>query len=362
MKKQSIAVALSGGVDSLCALLLLRAQGHDVAAVHGIFLEEALEGAAPLREICACLDIPFHCANLGQLFDARVIAPFARAWAAGETPNPCVICNRAIKFGALFDFAMSLGADKFATGHYAGIAQGPAGPLIERARCGKKDQSYFLGLVPRERLGRLLFPLSELDKDFCRAYVRRHGIEPPATKESQDICFIGAGSCQSFLDDYWRSHGQQAGKPGVMLIAGKTVGRHGGLWNYTVGQRKGLGIAHVEPLYVTGKDYSANALILGPRAELGMSRIVAGKVNFFSGPELWPERVFAKFRHGGEPVPAKAVYDGEFMIINLESPQFPTARGQLAAIYDVLGRMLAAGIVRTTENRADSGFTARNGR
>lgn len=340
---------MSGGVDSLCALLLLRAQGHDVLAVHGIFMKGADSATSGLEEICARLAIPFHCVNLVHLFDSSVVAPFARAWASGETPNPCVYCNRSIKFGALFDFAISLGADKFATGHYAGLAQEPAGPLIERGASKKKDQSYFLGLVPRERLGRLLFPLGGLEKNFCREYVRGQGFAPPAAAESQDICFMGGKSCQSFLAEYWRARGQAAGKPGAMLLAGKCIGRHAGLWNYTIGQRKGLGIAHDQPLYVTGKDYMENALILGPRKELGMRRIIAGDVNFFCCSDFWPERVFAKFRHGGEPVAAKALYDGKSMIIDLDCPQFPTARGQLAAIYDALGRLLAAGIVRETE-------------
>lgn len=347
MKKQNIAVAISGGVDSLCALLLLKAQGHDVAAVHGIFAEGADSGAA-LQEICARLAIPFYSANFASLFNSRVIAPFANAWVVGETPNPCVACNRAIKFGALFDFAMSLGADKFATGHYAALAQGPCGPLIARGASRKKDQSYFLGLVPQERLERLVFPLAGLEKDFCREYVRRQGFAAPAGKESQDICFIGAGSCQAFLADYWRKTGQDPGRPGAMLLDGKSVGRHAGLWHYTIGQRKGLGIAYSEPLYVIGKDYSTNALLLGKREEPGMSWITASEVNLFCDQEFWPERVFAKFRHGGEPVPAMALYDGQLLTINLESRQFPTARGQLAAIYDELGRLLAAGIVRET--------------
>lgn len=353
-------MAVSGGVDSLCALLLLHEQGHDLIAVHGIFQDpqklpapvalRAEQKIAGLREICSRLSIPFYSADFSKLFAARVILPFAKAWASGATPNPCAICNRDMKFGALFDFALALGADKFATGHYARLAQSPydGAPGLKRGASRKKDQSYFLGLVPGGILSRLVFPLAAQEKDFCREFARIRGFNPPEEVESQDICFVNGQSCQDYLSGYWRENALVPGAPGPMILDGKTIGRHKGLWNYTIGQRKGLGIAHSEPLYVIRKDFSENRLVLGERADLGMRKIVAGAVNLFVPANLWPEKILAKFRHGGEPVPARAIYDGKLMVINLDERHFPTARGQLAAIYDFSEHLLAAGVVRET--------------
>lgn len=353
-------MAVSGGVDSLCALLLLHEQGHELVAVHGIFQEaqklpapaalRAEQKIAGLRAICGRLAIPLYSADLASLFAARVISPFAKAWASGFTPNPCAICNRDMKFGALFNFAMVLGADKFATGHYASLAQNPhAGAVVlKRGASRKKDQSYFLGLVPRGILSRLAFPLAAHEKDFCMEFVRSRGFNPPDDTESQDICFMNGQSCQDFLACYWRENALLPGAPGPMILDGKTIGRHKGLWNYTIGQRKGLGIAHSEPLYVIRKDFYENRLVLGERADLGMQKIAAGAVNLFVPAKLWPEKILAKFRHGGEPVPARASYDGKRMVISLDERHFPTARGQVAAIYDFSEHLLAAGIVRET--------------
>lgn len=373
MKRARVAVAVSGGVDSLCALLLLRRAGYELLALHGLFLPEQcapLPGGAAdplpgLQAACRTLDIPLHTVDLRLAFQREVIDPFARAYAEGRTPNPCALCNRAVKFGALLDAALALGADRLATGHYArllpprqGDAHAP--PLLAAARDSAKDQSYFLSLVPAARLQRALFPLAAQSKARSMALVAEAGLSVPLPRESHDICFVPGGEAayQPFLMEQWRARGLEAPGAGPVLLAKKTdgeaggpheIGRHQGLWRYTEGQRRGLGIAHREPLYVLRKDRAANTLIVGPRALLGMTACVAGAVNILVPPENWPERVLARLRHRQRAVPARARLEGGRLRIVLDEPQFPGAPGQVAALYDADGIVLAGGIVERLE-------------
>ncbi|WP_165071562.1 tRNA methyl transferase PRC-barrel domain-containing protein [Desulfovibrio sp. ZJ200] len=375
-----IAVAVSGGVDSLCALALLRAAGHDVLALHGLFLPGRSAPAGQrdplpgLEAACAILNIPLHIIDLRATFHSQVIAPFARAYAAGRTPNPCALCNRAVKFGALLDAAIALGAEKLATGHYARL--GPALPgsrapvSLAAARDAAKDQSYFLSLAPADRLQHALFPLAGRTKAQSAALVAQAGLEVPLPGESQDICFVpgqkpgrkqasgvlsgsapASGEYADFLAAQWRARGITPPGSGPILLADgagglREIARHRGLWRYTEGQRKGLGIAHSEPLYVLGKDKRHNALVVGPRALLGMTACVAEELNVLVEPELWPGRVLARLRYRQRPVPACARLRGGRLHIVLDSPCFPSAPGQVAAVYDADGRVLAGGIVQ----------------
>ena len=189
----TIAIALSGGVDSLMSLMLLRESGADVMAVHALFLPEPqaflIEG---LRETCADLEVPFALVDLRAEFEELVVAPFVRAYQEGLTPNPCAACNPAIKFGLLMDRVRALGAGRLATGHYACLEERPWGPALFRGLDPAKDQSYFLSRVPRERFARVVFPLAGWTKDRVRQAMAGHGITPPAGRESQEVCFIPA--------------------------------------------------------------------------------------------------------------------------------------------------------------------------
>lgn len=423
----SLAVAVSGGVDSLCALLHLREQGHDLLALHGLFLpENALSApdqtpapqphgsqappaqmpdqpapahlepapghlsaprtavhpasAAPrllsaaealdlplppaslqalhgLRRACARLDIPLHVADLRARFDQEVVTPFVQAYTRGRTPNPCALCNRRIKFGALLDAALALGAEKIATGHYARLQDGPCGPQLAAAADLAKDQSYFLSLVPPQRLRRALFPLARQDKAQSIAQVRAAGLEVPVPAESQEICFIPAGedAYRAFLERRWQAEGLTVPEGGPVLLEendadGRTVlrplARHHGLWRYTEGQRRGLGIAHSEPLYVLRKQEADNSLVVGGKARLGMRGCLTGPATCHCPPERWPREVLARLRHRQRPAPARVELTDEGLRISMESPQFPSAPGQVAALYDTQGRVLAGALVR----------------
>ncbi len=406
----TVAVAVSGGVDSLCALVMLRQAGHRVLALHGLFLPEADLAPPPgLEEACAVLGVPLHIADLRPVFQREVLAPFAAAYAAGRTPNPCALCNRAIKFGALLDAAQKLGAQKLATGHYARLVSAPEEnvpesrvmgctgrehtshddtalkatcqentahddtlhlPLLAAAHDATKDQSYFLSLVPRARLAHACFPLADQDKTRTREIVAQAGLTVPLPSESQDICFapaVGASADQAssggsvseayrpFLERHWQAASIMPPGPGPVVLRSadgthREIARHKGLWRYTEGQRKGLGIAHSEPLYVLAKDGFANTLVVGPRALLGVARCTTGIANVALPTQYWPREVLVRLRHRHRPAPASVRLDVEGRLeIAFAEPQFPSAPGQVAAVYDAAGRVLAAGIVEFME-------------
>ena len=381
----TVAVAVSGGVDSLCALVMLQQAGHTVLALHGLFLPKAELAPPPgLEDACAALGVPLHVADLRPAFQREVLAPFAAAYAAGRTPNPCALCNRAIKFGALLDAAQKLGARKLATGHYARLVSAPEEegatekalgrmprlPLLAAAHDAAKDQSYFLSLVPRARLAQACFPLADQDKTRTREIVAQAGLTVPLPGESQDICFapaVGASADMAsggisvseayrpFLERHWQAASIVPPGPGPVVLRNadgtqREIARHKGLWRYTEGQRKGLGIAHSEPLYVLAKDGLANTLVVGPRALLGVTRCTTGIANVALPTRYWPHEVLVRLRHRHRPAPANVRLDVEGRLeIAFAEPQFPSAPGQVAAVYDAAGRVLAAGIVEFME-------------
>lgn len=376
-----IAVAVSGGVDSLCALLLLRRAGHELLALHALLTESSDAPPEGLDAACRQLGVPLEVVDLRARFAREVVTPFAAAYAAGRTPNPCARCNRAIKFGALLDAALARGAEALATGHYARLAprtrRGAAGPLLAMAAHAPKDQSYFLSLVPRERLARALFPLAAMDKAACGALVAQAGLAVPLPKESHDICFApgGVDAYRNFLERRWQELGMAPPAPGPVLLCEtapaeghesrqqrndaetsqksdtahsprlRRIATHAGLWRYTEGQRRGLGLPHAEALHVLRKDVAANALVVGPRSLLGMRGCLAREVTVAVPPRFWPERPAARCRYGGGLSPADARLDGETLHIRFAEACFPSAPGQVVTLYDEDGVVLAAGIV-----------------
>ncbi len=358
-----VAVAVSGGADSLYALISLQEAGHEVMAIHGLFLADTHtqtaslpEGIDALKQLCHERHIPLHICDFRQEFDAKVIMPFVQAYATGTTPNPCALCNKQVKFGLLMDKALELGAALFATGHYASLdpqAHEGLSPLGKGQDAGK-DQSYFLSLVPRERFKKVLFPLANTQKADNKAYLQSKNIAIPIAKESQEICFVPADAYRQFLLHMSKERKLSLGKSGPIyvreqgqeiLLPHKFGSKHAGLWNYTEGQRRGLGVAWKEPLYVCAKDSARNALILGNKEEATLLGCEATQVNYLLAPKLWPEHVYVRVRYRQQEALATVQATSKSLHITFAEVQSPTAPGQIAAVYDHEGRILAGGII-----------------
>ncbi len=340
-----IFAALSGGVDSAVAALLLQREGHEVVGIHlrtGVAASPAAPGARPrccgsdeaedARRVCALLGIPFYVQNTAREFEG-LIADFADAYAAGETPNPCVACNREIKFGALLGRARALGADAVATGHYARTVERAGRAALARAADREKDQSYVLyGLGPRE-LALARFPLGALRKREVRALAREAGLPVADKAESQEICFVPSGDYRDLV----RARRPEAFAGGEIVDeSGARLGSHEGVGAFTVGQRKGLGIAAAEPLFVLRIDHATRQVTVGPRASLGCTGALLADVRWTGAarPER-PLEVDAVLRYRARPIPAVVESTGEETArIRFHAPAWPVTPGQAAVFYE----------------------------
>jgi tRNA-specific 2-thiouridylase len=277
---ERVAVAMSGGVDSAVAALLERERGADVVGVTvKLWADPETDGAKACcspeavlgaRGIAHSLGIPHFTLDLEEEFRRRVVGRFIDGYAAGSTPNPCVLCNGEVRIAAMVDLAERLGASRLVTGHYARIVEDADGPLLASAADEAKDQSYMLAALPPALLGRLSFPLTELSKPEVRAIAARHELAVAKKPESQDLCFLAGQGKRKFL----RRHGGLTDDDGAVLDrTGRAVGRHRGHHNFTVGQRRGIGVSAPEPLYVVATDAVANTVTVGTRAELETRRV-----------------------------------------------------------------------------------------
>jgi tRNA-uridine 2-sulfurtransferase len=344
-----IVVAVSGGTDSLFALLLLRKQGLEPVAVHADFLKKGREASAEIERLLAELDIPFHWIDLSDPFQRLVIDPFIAGYVQGLTPNPCAHCNRLIKFGLLHDWAMKNGFSAMATGHYARVLEHGSGPALCRGIDTTKDQSYFLSLVPREKLLTVRLPLGEWRKQEVQETLSRWGVTPPLPRESQEICFIPGNDYRQFL----LAHGPELPVSGqVEDLRGAILGRHLGLWRHTLGQRRGLGIASSQPLYVLDKDFERNVLVVGTREELMTSTCTAHSTNFLQDPSAWPDRLLVQTVYRQKAKPAQVQVSGQSMRINFEEPRPRACPGQVAAVFSMEGQVLAGGIISSEGSAA----------
>jgi len=332
-------------MDSLLSLVLLKEQGHDVMAVHGHFLPPSPDWervAVGLAKACEILGVPFHALDLHEEFDKRVVSLFVGDYKTGLTPNPCAVCNPRMKFGVLFEAARKLGADQIATGHYVRLEEREGmGKMLVRGADASKDQSYFLSLVPIETLRLAHFPLAETYKKDVLTILSDHGLEPPIASESQEICFVPDDDYQKFLT----SRETMSGGGQAVLSDGTVVGRHKGFWRHTQGQRRGLGIAWKEALYVLDKDVAQNRLVVGSKSELESSGCVAGQVNLMVGMERWPEVVFLQTRYRQQAKPSRVeMVDGRLIFNFIESHARPTP-GQVAVAYTEDGVVLGGGVI-----------------
>lgn len=363
-----VAVGMSGGTDSTAVTAMLVAAGIPVLGVTAAMTTEfsrccSDEDTSRACHICKQLGIEHHVIDVRSAFQTSVIDGFMDEYTAGRTPSPCVSCNRHVKFGALLDAAHELGATHLATGHYAQLsrerqADGVPRRVLRRGVDAAKDQSYFLARLDQRQLTAAVLPLGTLQKPDIVAYVESLGLGPRPSRESQELCFVTSGTHGEYID--LRSF--KAGGPGdIVTVEGRVVGRHIGIHHYTVGQRKGLGIALGEPIYVVAIDHSQNRLIVGNRAACAAPVALVGHVRWQGGepPELRTPAglrcgVQIRYNHGAgqatvRPLdPAGAGDDPTALRVCFDEPEFAVAPGQLAVCY-ADDRVLGAGWINGSE-------------
>ncbi len=353
-----VVVAMSGGVDSSTTAALLVAEGFEVV---GITLQLYDHGEATGRKGACCagqdihdarrvadrLGIPHYVLDYQARFRDEVIDPFADAYLRGETPIPCIRCNQTVKFRDLLAAARDLGADALATGHYVRRIEGADGPELHRPADRGRDQSYFLFATTRVQLEFLRFPLGDLAKDEVRRLATRHDLPAAAKPDSQDICFVPHGSHARVIE---RLRPGAAAPGEIVDLDGRVLGLHGGIIRYTVGQRRGLGLAAREPLYVVRLEPESRRVVVGPERALLVDRLALGEVNWL-GPGAMPEggrEVTVKLRstHPGARARVRPAGEGRAEVA-LDRPEPGIARGQACVFYDG-SRVLGGGWIAAT--------------
>lgn len=353
--KERIAVAMSGGVDSSVAAALLAEQGHQVFGLMMRLWQPGLqklnrccspEDMALARRIAGILNIPFYVIDVQEIFQRAVVDFFANGYLKGITPNPCMECNRTIRWEFLLTHALNMGATYLATGHYAQVETRNGERVLLRALDRRKDQSYVLSVLSQKQLKHAVFPLGKMTKVEVREFASDLGLPVSDRPESQDLCFVAGENYRTFLEDY----SGIISEPGPILDSqGKPLGSHTGLSGYTIGQRKGIGISAQTPLYVLEKDPSRNALIVGPESELGSQRFEASRINWISEnkPEA-PFRSEIQVRYGAPLADAEIYPDQENdrVEVIMDQPIRDVTPGQAVVMYQG-DRCLGSGIIES---------------
>jgi tRNA-specific 2-thiouridylase len=346
-----VVVAMSGGVDSSVTAALCAEQGHDAVGISMRLYstpQDDYSGSCcspddlfDARQVAASVDMPFYVANYQEVFRERVIDYFVDEYRRGRTPNPCVACNNHLKFDILLDRTLALGSRYLATGHYARIDHSGERPKLKRGVDPEKDQSYFLFGIPREALDRILFPLGSLQKDEVRQHAHRLGLATADKPESHEICFVGGGDYKDYVEERLSDEERNPGK--IVHQSGEVLGEHDGIHQFTIGQRRGLGLSYHERLYVQSIRPEDGTVVVGPKDGLAARGLVAERCNWlaFDRPR-GPIECEVQIRYRTDPVPALVTTgeDAETAFVEFVEPQRAVTPGQAAVFYrgdEVLG-------------------------
>jgi len=339
--KIRVGIALSGGVDSSTVAYLLKKQGYDI---FGVTMRTCHEEDADAKKVCQDLGIEHYVLDLREDFAEKVMDYFVEEYMQGRTPNPCMVCNRHIKFGKLLDFILEQGAQYMATGHYTKLVDGH----LSVGDDDSKDQVYFLSQVPKEKLKKIIFPVGELEKKQVRELAKELGVRVYAKKDSQEICFVEDGKLKEFLIE--KTKGKVYNKGNIVDRSGKILGKHNGLSFYTIGQRKGLRISSESPLYVIALNSERNEIIVGSNEDLMREELVAERCNLFlveKLEELHNMDCYAKTRSRDTLHACHLEVVGTELIVHLINNKVRAVTpGQGVVFYNERGQVIAGGFIK----------------